>query len=187
MLDMPINHFHSIQQIHIMSKKKQTLEEKRIIREKYRTLAAETDERKAELINGPFEDLHNLILRTDALYSEVKKPQEAVLDSALLSKAVDIAAQRAKRVKMGDLEFDPDEYVSKVITCLGMRNGGTPDWDSLRLKAKSLCLLTPVIGFMYGPISVELKEKAPKKAAPKLVKSAIITGTEEVLDCFDCR
>jgi hypothetical protein len=76
--------------------------------------------------------------------------------------------QKAQKLKLGGIGFDVLEYVDKVKQKL--RVGGEIDWSKLDRDIKKACLLTPAIGFMYGPIKIEAKQKVTRKASAKLVK-----------------
>ncbi|KAK2463185.1 hypothetical protein APHAL10511_004840 [Amanita phalloides] len=164
----------------------QNPEEKREVRKNYRSLARIIDEQQANLNDHSAEELAQHISRADALFTKVKGPQEAALDSSLLLKASSMGAQKARAMKSGSGDFDVDEFVSKLITYLGGRrtledqdpdnsdveqDGDAPlDWERIGRKALANSHRAPALSFMFGPLSLEQKKRIIGKRA-KLEKN----------------
>lgn len=115
-------------------------------------------EQRPELLNGSIKGLVSQIRKGDKLFKKglptgywlnvlrlVEKTQEGVLDSQFLLKAADIAAEKAKKIRLEASGFDIQEYTSKVTGKLRHLNY---DWSELAEITKKSCLLIPEFGFM---------------------------------------
>ncbi|KAF8441571.1 Nse4 C-terminal-domain-containing protein [Boletus edulis BED1] len=150
--------------------------EKRDIRKKYRLLEKKTGENLRPQDHDA-EDLAGQIAQADELFSKVKNPTEATLDSTVLRNVSSIGAQKARAMKLGSAAFDMDDFVSKLITFMGGRQRfedeeeeemevveeGTLDWDKIGRMALAKSRRVPVTGFMLGPLSIEQKKRGPIK------------------------
>ncbi|KAF9237895.1 Nse4 C-terminal-domain-containing protein [Melanogaster broomeanus] len=151
--------------------------EKRDIRKKYRLLEKRTGEHVRPQDHDA-EDLAGQVAQADELFSKVKNPTEATLDSSVLRNVSSISAQKARAMKIGSAAFDMDDFVSKLITYMGGRQrfeddevdeemqveeDGALDWDKIGRKALAKSRRVPVTGFMLGPLSIEQKKRAPVK------------------------
>ncbi|KAM6502462.1 Nse4 C-terminal domain containing protein [Amanita muscaria] len=164
----------------------QNPEEKREVRKNYRSLARLFDEHQANLTEHTAEELTKHIVQADELFTKVKGPQEATLDSALLLKASSMGAQKARAMKSGSGTFEVDEFVSRLITFMGGRrtledrehddseveqDGDAPlDWEKIGRRALAKSHRVPVLNFMLGPLSIEQKKRTVTKRA-KLEKN----------------
>ncbi|KAG6378254.1 Nse4 C-terminal-domain-containing protein [Boletus reticuloceps] len=138
--------------------------EKRDIRKKYRLLEKKTGENLRPQDHDA-EDLAGQIAQADELFSKVKNPTEATLDSTVLRNVSSIGAQKARAMKLGSAAFDMDDFVSKLITFMGGKHRfedeegeemevveeGTLDWDKIGRMALAKSRRVPVTGFMYPP------------------------------------
>ncbi|EIW82702.1 hypothetical protein CONPUDRAFT_100999 [Coniophora puteana RWD-64-598 SS2] len=161
--------------------------EKRDIRKQYRVLERLTD-------NGgrpqdyTAKDLVDQVTRADSLFSKVRNPTEATLDSSVLRNVSAISAQKARAMRLGSGAFDLDDFVSKLVSFMGGRrhvaaddddeeefvedDDSVPlDWDRIGRRALAKSRRVPVSGFMLGPLSVEQKKRGPIKRA-RLEKEA---------------
>ncbi|KAN0090822.1 Nse4 C-terminal domain containing protein [Tylopilus felleus] len=149
--------------------------EKRDIRKKYRLLEKRTAEHMRPQDHDA-DDLAGQVAQADELFSKVKNPTEATLDSTVLRNVSSIGAQKARAMKLGSAAFDIDDFVSKLITFMGGRQQfededgdemeveeGALDWDKIGRKALAKSRRVPVTGFMLGPLSIEQKKRAPVK------------------------
>ncbi|KAG9316304.1 putative non-structural maintenance of chromosome element 4 [Chiua virens] len=150
--------------------------EKRDIRKKYRLLEKKTGEHMRPQDHDT-EDLAGQIAEADELFSKVKNPTEATLDSTVLRNVSSIGAQKARAMKLGSAAFDADDFVSKLISFMGGRQRFEDeegdemegveevllDWDKIGRKALAKSRRVPVTGFMLGPLSLEQKKRAPNK------------------------
>ncbi|KAF8161208.1 Nse4 C-terminal-domain-containing protein [Crassisporium funariophilum] len=162
-------------------------EEKRAVRQNYRSLAKKIEEHQGNPNDILAEDLLSQVQQADQLFSRVKGPQEATLDSHLLLVASNMGAQKARAMKSGSGAFDVDDFVSKLVSFMAGPNAledalpddsdaedtndGSPlDWDRIGRKAMAKSRRVPVMGFMLGPLSIEQKKRAAVKRA-KLEKN----------------
>ncbi|KII92185.1 hypothetical protein PLICRDRAFT_104315 [Plicaturopsis crispa FD-325 SS-3] len=163
-------------------------DEKRDVRKKYRTLQKSAEDQQANPNDYTAEDLVEQVRDADELFSKVKGPQEATLDSDFLVKMSNLGAQKARQMKSAGSSFDMDDFISKLITFMGGRKqigGGLPDdsdvengndgdapldWDKIGRKALAKSRRVPAMDFMLGPLSIEQKKRAPVKRS-KLEKN----------------
>ncbi|KAI0783328.1 Nse4 C-terminal-domain-containing protein [Abortiporus biennis] len=57
--------------------------------------------------------------RADHLFTSVKRAKEALLDSEILLKTLEIGAAKARALKSGTGSFSIDEFISKLVRCMG--------------------------------------------------------------------
>jgi two-component SAPR family response regulator len=98
------------------------------------------------LVNGTSAQLLDRLRASNNLFSRVTTTQDAVLDSQLLLKTLDITTQRAQKLKIGGSGFDIEEYIRRVRNIL--KGQGTVELGRLSKKVKKCCRLPPSIGFM---------------------------------------
>ncbi|KIJ68014.1 hypothetical protein HYDPIDRAFT_83657 [Hydnomerulius pinastri MD-312] len=149
--------------------------EKRDIRKRYRLLEKRTGGAPQD---HDAEDLVGQVAQADELFTKVKNPTEATLDSSVLRNVSSISAQKARAMKLGSAAFDLDDFVSKLVTYMGGRQrfedhedgsemeveeDAALDWDKIGRKALAKSRRVPVTGFMLGPLSIEQKKRAPIK------------------------
>ncbi|KAG4306530.1 hypothetical protein PORY_000518 [Pneumocystis oryctolagi] len=134
------------------------------LRKEYRKLIKITDEKKLDYIKIGNHGLVKTIKMADVLFQKVRRPQEATLDSLLLVQTADLANMRAKRLKLGDLLFDMDMYIGKLLSFIRCNKDRQSESFELNwVKIGKLAILCskrpPTISFMLGPLSVERKER----------------------------
>ena len=162
-----------------MSKKKQTEQDKREIRNSYRELTADTKDSRPMLLQEDQLVLNDKIKQADALFSNVRGASEAVLDAEFLVGLSEIAAEKAKKLQMGQATFEVADYIGKLKQLI---ENDDEHWNCLQEPTKQICHLVPISGFMFGPIEVDVKEKV-KKVTAKLVKSTIVNTAQQVSKC----
>ncbi|KAF9529440.1 Nse4 C-terminal-domain-containing protein [Crepidotus variabilis] len=163
-------------------------EEKRAVRQNYRSLTKKIEEHQANPNDITTQDLLKHVSEADTLFDRVKGPQEATLDSHLLLMASNMGAQKARAMKSGSGAFDIDDFVGKLVHFMRDQKGPedtlsddsdgedyianlTPlDWDRIGRKAMAKSRRVPPIGFMLGPLSIEQKKRTLTRRA-KLEKS----------------
>ncbi|KAJ7647211.1 Nse4 C-terminal-domain-containing protein [Roridomyces roridus] len=158
----------------------QNPEERRVVRRGYRTLVKDVEEHQHNLNEYSAEQLTEQVHQADALFVNVKGPQEATLDSALLVIASNIGAQKARAMKSGSGSFDVDDFVSKLLSFMGGTKSldvddsdgedaesstGSLEWDRIGRKALAKSRRVPALGFMLGPLSIEQKKRTATKRA----------------------
>ncbi|KTW25855.1 hypothetical protein T552_03128 [Pneumocystis carinii B80] len=141
------------------------VDSRQALRQEYRKLIKMTDEKKQDYIKRGDDGLINTIRMADQLFEKVKRPQEAALDSQLLVQTVGIVNTKAKRLKLGDLLFDMDLYIVKLLSFIKtdkdchMNEDSGIDWMKIGRLAMLCNKRPPTINFMLGPLSVERKER----------------------------
>ncbi|KAJ7703075.1 Nse4 C-terminal-domain-containing protein [Mycena rosella] len=156
-------------------------EERRGVRKSYRSLAKAVEEQQGNLNEYSAQDLTDQIHKADELFTKVRGPQEATLDSAFLLMASNMGAQKARAMKSGSGSFDVEEFLSKLVTFMGgaklnvedesdgedvdSANGTRMDWDRIGRKALAKSRRVPAMGFMLGPLSIEHKTRTVGKRA----------------------
>jgi len=148
------------------------------VRQNYRSLAKKIEENQGNPNDFTAEELLSQVHKADKLFSRVKGPQEATLDSHLLLMASNMGAQKARAMKSGSGAFDIDDFVSKLAIFMGGQksledalpddsdpedanvNSSTLDWERIGRKAIAKSRRVPAIGFMLGPLSIEQKKKS---------------------------
>ncbi|KAF9565546.1 hypothetical protein CPC08DRAFT_733951 [Agrocybe pediades] len=165
-------------------------EEKRAVRQNYRSLTKKIEEKQGNLNDISAAELLTQVQKADRLFVKVKGPQEATLDSHLLLMASNMGAQKARAMKSGSGAFDVDDFVSKLLRFMGGQrhveeamsdgsgsdsegmgdNTAALDWDRIGRKAMAKSRRVPVMGFMLGPLSIEQKKRSAMKRS-KLEKN----------------
>ncbi|KAJ3304047.1 nuclear protein [Kappamyces sp. JEL0829] len=143
-------------------RQRQSLSEKRELRMEYRKLTTETEDDRTEFMNGSANDLLLHMKKADHLFKKVIETQEAVLDGQFLLKTADIAAEKARKMKMGEGSFDVAAFANKLRNMIAFTDGEhyQSEWEFVRDYSKKT----------LGAISVEPKDKAERKKAVRLVK-----------------
>ncbi|KAF7306157.1 Non-structural maintenance of chromosomes element 4 [Mycena chlorophos] len=160
----------------------QDAEERRHVRKNYRRLVKNVQDRSHDL-NA--EDLTKQIREADELFSTgVKGPQEATLDSAFLLMSSTMAAQKARQMKSATGAFDIDDFVSRLSAFMGgvkdvdddeaeePADGAFLEWDRIGRKALAKSRRVPAPGFMFGPLTVEVKQRKITQK-PKVEKEKV--------------
>jgi len=102
------------------------------------------------------------IAKANELYEKVKNTHEATLDSRLLVLSSDLGLQKARRMRLDNNCFDTEDYISKVVGHLKVRNADNEDhydWKKIGKLAAQSTLRVPTTGFILGPLSIEQKER----------------------------
>ncbi|CAJ0909073.1 18487_t:CDS:2 [Entrophospora sp. SA101] len=132
--------------------------EKRWLRKEYRSLIEETE----EYLRPDSDGLEKNIAKANELYEKVKNTHEATLDSRLLVLSSDLGLQKARRMRLDNNCFDTEDYISKVVGRLKVRNADNEDyydWKKIGKLAAQSTLRVPTTGFILGPLSIEQKER----------------------------
>ncbi|KAG9009734.1 nuclear protein [Tulasnella sp. 427] len=108
----------------------------------------------------------------------VLAPQEAVLDSRLLSTVSALSAAKARDLKHDGAAFETDDFIQRLVTFLGkgkadlesvdegdLENDNILDWEKLGRLALRRSRRAPGLDFMLGPLNIEQKKKKTVKRA----------------------
>jgi len=174
----------------------QNQHERRSIRKNYRGLIQKITDSKAEYIRPESDGLIHALEKGDELYQTVKNTREAALDSEFLSIASQVGLERTRRLRTLFKAFEIDEFVVRVRAHLqgGDANNNNVDdsteyvsqegnWKAIgqRDTCSAVFQSTPLVDFMYGPLSIEpIQKKARKKTVRE--KSGQVVRPEEILD-----
>lgn len=186
----------SSQSTQLVSRLKQSQDERRIIRKEYRQLIQETANQKQELIQPGAGGLEAALEKSNTLYESVKFAREAALDSEFLSLASQFGVEQAHRLNTGFKSRDINEFVTKVRNRMRPsideqfnetenQNLEDMDWDTIGKKAIKCFKRTPSVTFMLGPLSATppiRKERSQRKEREKLGKKV---APEQVTDQDD--
>ncbi|KAH8828493.1 Nse4 C-terminal-domain-containing protein [Flagelloscypha sp. PMI_526] len=152
----------------------QDLEERRRLRKSYRTLAKTAEDQRDNPDDYSASEITEQVKKADALFSKVRGPQEATLDSSFLLTASSMGAQRARNLKSGSTAFDVDEFIATLVTFMASssedrippEDGESDladdvhlDWHRIGRKSLARSRRVPSMGFMLGPLSIEQKQK----------------------------
>ncbi|KAF9041416.1 Nse4 C-terminal-domain-containing protein [Panaeolus papilionaceus] len=156
-------------------------EQKRNVRQNYRNLTKQMEEHKTNPTELTTETLKTQLAEADQLFSKVRGPQEATLDSHFLLLASNAHAQKARTLKSGSGAFDVDDFITKLLGFMGASRleeelpedsdseaggarvgGDSPlDWERIGRKALARSRRVPTGGFMFGPLAIEQKKRGP--------------------------
>ncbi|XP_033633644.1 non-structural maintenance of chromosomes element 4 homolog A-like isoform X1 [Asterias rubens] len=150
-------------------------EKRRQLRQDYRSLIAETQKNREELISPDSNGLSETLRRADNLFTQVAKikcSREAALDSGLMLLVSSLGKERAQKLHTDFNTFEPTEFAEKLITFMsdrrirndqGDRNAPFPKegWSKLGQTAKSCFRRAPAFHFILG--SFERGECPAKK------------------------
>eukprot|EP00842_Homolaphlyctis_polyrhiza_P001374 jgi/Hompol1/2237/HPOL_002159-RA len=94
---------------------RQSAQERRKIRAKYRSLISKAEEDKQKLNSGDNSvDVYESLKHVNELFLKVKAPQDAALDSCALLQLAEISADKIQRMKLDSGSFDIEDFVGKV-------------------------------------------------------------------------
>ncbi|KAI5289960.1 nuclear protein [Ascosphaera aggregata] len=166
----------------------QSPEERRKVRQQYRSLVSEMNDSRAEYLQASSHKLDNAVEQANALFSNVKQTSDATVDSRFLVSAADLSLKRITQAVLGDAaaSIDVDEFVSKCITYMRnspinndmpmstqnrrahfsqMNDDAEDDEDPLNWEwlGRRACFPNntrpPVTGFLLGPLSVRKRTR----------------------------
>ncbi|XP_038070924.1 non-structural maintenance of chromosomes element 4 homolog A-like [Patiria miniata] len=150
-------------------------EKRRQLRQDYRTLIAETQRNRQDLIQPESDGLKDTLDRADTLFTQVTKskcPREAALDSHLMVLVSSLGNERAQKLHTDFHTFDPKEFAEKLVSFMGdrripneegeRRNVPFPKegWSKLGQAAKACFRRAPAFHFMLGSFE---RGEAPAK------------------------
>jgi len=154
----------------------QDVGEKREIRRCYREL--QDDESLLNSNAVKIDSLMEKLYAANQLFSRVKDPNEARLDSKLLVTTSTIGVLKARRMRTSIGGFDVDDFVANLATFMGgnritknqqvgneemdieLDEDVPLDWDLIGRKVMAKSRRVPVLDFMLGPLSIERKKRA---------------------------
>ncbi|RXK38008.1 hypothetical protein M231_04677 [Tremella mesenterica] len=167
---------------------KQSIEEKARLGREYREMQAEADDMKANQANITANDLAKHLTRQQALFDQVRDTGTAALDARLMLTTADTAFGLARKMKLDNNDFDVDDFIIKLKSCLGLdrpdmdnisedededqldeslerasrrrvRDGPLGDWEKVGWMAAKYSRRVPGVEFMYGPLTIQHKKR----------------------------
>ncbi|KAG8886054.1 hypothetical protein FRB97_007930 [Tulasnella sp. 331] len=151
-------------------------EMKRQIREGYRDRLRDIEEQAKDFKTLDVAALTEGVRNADISF--VRAPQEALLDSRLLTTVSHLSAAKAKDLKHDGGGFDTDDFISKLKSFLGgnridvQADDDDEDaadreielsWDKLGWKALGRSRRGLGLDFMLGPLDIEAKQRVQKQ------------------------
>ncbi|EJD03215.1 uncharacterized protein FOMMEDRAFT_140916 [Fomitiporia mediterranea MF3/22] len=175
----------------------QDRDEKRALRQDYRKL------QDNELLLDPkaikSEALTQMVQRADTLFSKVKGPQEATLDSSFLVTAATLGNAKARSMRAGAGGFEIDDLVARLFTFMGGHRPGEEritedgenvdpdvegdrplDWSAVGRKAMAKSRRVPAQDFMLGLLTVEAKKRNIAKRTQREKADAVERRPQEL-------
>ncbi|KAG9006362.1 nuclear protein [Tulasnella sp. JGI-2019a] len=153
-------------------------EVKRRIREAYRGRQKDLEEQAKDFKNLDIASLAEGVRNADLSFGAVRAPQEALLDSRLLTTVSHLSAAKAKDLKHDGGGFDTEDFISKLVTFLGGNRIDVQaddedddavereielNWDKLGWKALGKSQRGLGLDFMLGPLAVEPTRRTQKQ------------------------
>ncbi|KAL7752397.1 hypothetical protein RI367_001931 [Sorochytrium milnesiophthora] len=134
--------------------------ERRRVRQTYRELQNDLTEHRAEYVHDLSLLLPKLAKMDTLMEDSVKSVSETTLDSRVLLQAATIVDDKLSSLKLGRAMFDLSQYFNFVFDHVGEAE---PDLDALGKMCGRYLNRAPVVDFMYGPLSVEVKKREVKQ------------------------
>ena len=116
----------------------------------------------------------------------VQTAQDAVLDAVAIRRVAEIVEEKAQKLKLGGVGFDLDEYIIRLKNVLKSTSENY-EWSEISDNVNKANLLCPTADFMLGPIDLEIKEKAARRAGVRLVKDKLLTQRPMTVQDFNSR
>ncbi|XP_065176488.1 uncharacterized protein LOC135806254 [Sycon ciliatum] len=166
------------------------------IRQDYRALQSDVHRHRHELVQSGNVGLIRVLDKAGGLFTDVEAPLEAVLDSKILRSVASMGVEQARNVNASRIVFNLQDMAKK---CVGVMNGALrnldtdDDSDANRYRLAKLdwskladvcapCLVrrTPSATFMYGPLTIQAKERrqGQKRPADKTNEKVMPTQVE---------
>ncbi|ORY92260.1 Nse4 C-terminal-domain-containing protein [Syncephalastrum racemosum] len=149
--------------------------ERRAVRKAYRNLISNTEGHRRDFTQTKNKGLQETLLKADDIFSKVRNPTEATLDSRLLTLAAEIQTQKARNMRLDFQLFSVDEFVTKVAS---FGSGDLEDafeereldWKKIGMRSATYGKRAHSMDFMLGPLSVEKKQRKITRSV-RLVKN----------------
>ncbi|KAL7424852.1 hypothetical protein Q5752_000537 [Cryptotrichosporon argae] len=174
---------------------RQSKEEKDRLAREYRELQAKIERQRTEVgVNTTASDLRQGLKNADRLFKKIKDTELANADARFFDATVETAANMTRKMKLGGISFDMDDFLSKVKATLGLdraladhidvsddelegdeetqarrrrlaRRGVLGDWEKIGWMAAGFYRHVPGIEFMYGPLKVQHQKRVIARRA----------------------
>ncbi|KAJ7054594.1 Nse4 C-terminal-domain-containing protein [Mycena amicta] len=164
----------------------QPAEIRRNIRREYRALLRRIDDKPTDA------ELEDAVYKADSIWEDVKNTGELVLESPIFLKTAGLHAHRARSIKVGTGPFSVMEFVTRLQTFMArqpleedsedVEDEQPLDWDRIGRLALAKSRRVPVMRTMFGPLSIEPKQRAKRKPRAKPDKAIAETQTQELCE-----
>jgi len=156
--------------------------EREKLRQSYRKLLAATSEKREEFSDPSSCALHEALETAEVLFTQVKAPREAALDSELLSHVSAFNTEHVLRLQTTARGFDVAGFVAKVrsrlspapppaaaaaqaTTAVATAAPGLQAWARLGREVQGMWQTTPALDVLLGPIIADNQAAAKAAAA----------------------
>nr|XP_002132004.1 non-structural maintenance of chromosomes element 4 homolog A [Ciona intestinalis]XP_009862466.1 non-structural maintenance of chromosomes element 4 homolog A [Ciona intestinalis] len=146
------------------------------LRQNYRKLIDETQLNKEELVKPDSNGLMENIAKAHQLFKDVNETRGAALDSKFMTLAVTLGAQKTNLLQTDLVAFQPDEFIAKLVTCMGGTVSEDKDeidipengWNVLGQKtATYFTSLTPALHPLLGAFEAIETGKTNRQATQR--------------------
>lgn len=153
-------------------------EERRKVRAEYRELNKLSEANAEEIIRPTSTKISEIVDLGENLFSKVRRPREAVHDSAYLLFLSKKSREQAQELKTDIVAFDNVTFMKKLTGFFhGYQLTGTDEeedevdlpnaaWKELGKKSTSLFKKTPSFEFLLGPLVIEVQVKVKNARTP---------------------
>ncbi|XP_039271565.1 non-structural maintenance of chromosomes element 4 homolog A-like [Styela clava] len=130
------------------------------IRQEYRKLISEVQDKKEEFVKPESGDLLDRVKKANSLFQRVKSTREGALDSRFMALSVSIAGQTTNQLQTDLVAFQPEEFMEKLVTRMDGRYIGEEEdevhitsegWENFgQYSSKFFSSVNPVLNVMSG-------------------------------------
>ncbi|GAA5942832.1 Smc5-Smc6 complex subunit NSE4 [Sporobolomyces koalae] len=165
---------------------------KKRLRQEFRAVQEHAESMRADLGNTTMEALGQALDRSNACFAQVSGPAEAVLDSKNLITISEAGAIKARQLKIDADAFDTDEFLVRLAHFMGQSIGAAARaarrnrraaqdsddegessgekpwaWGKVGKVLSGESKRPAILEHMYGPLSLEIKEKKARQQRQK--------------------
>jgi len=172
-------------------------EERRKVRAEYRQLNKISEDNAEEIIRPTSTKISEIVEAGETLFSRVRRPREAVHDSAYLLFLSKKSREQAQELKTDIVAFDNVTFMKKLTGFVhGYQLTGTEEdedevdlpiaaWKQLGKKAISLFRKTPSFEFLLGPLVIEVQVKEKNARTPRKKDEEGVTKKLEQIESVE--
>uniref|UniRef100_A0A7S0WSW1 Non-structural maintenance of chromosomes element 4 n=1 Tax=Pyramimonas obovata TaxID=1411642 RepID=A0A7S0WSW1_9CHLO len=176
-----------------------SLTDRRELRQAIRKLTKETTDEKAKLINADGQGSARLIAKVDQadeLFTHVKKTREMAVDSELFYQFTGCGLELSKGARPGVTGFTPQRFLARLKSLYvpgwtaqtrGASCSEVFRWEELGTKSGHLFSTVPSFTCMYGPMSLQVKERRVPQRRQKQQPAGELVNPEQVTSTSDAK
>ena len=100
------------------------------------------------MVEGSGQNLLDQLRKGNELFKRVTTARDAVIDSTILVKTVELAAKKAQKLKIGGIGIEIEIYMAKIKAKL---LGSGDQYSLLKISplVRKACRIAPATDFMY--------------------------------------